>query len=884
MRALRAWLMRFAGLFGKRRSDRELSEEIESNLELHVADNVRAGMSQVEARRQALIKLGGVESAKERYRERRGVPLIETTWYDLRFGLRQLRKSPGFALAAVLTLALSIGANAVVFSVMNAMVIRPLNLPDAESLYCLEHGSDNGFQSYPDYIDLRDRNSTFDSVAAFNVTEVGLYTGDRPARTWVYEVTGNYFDTLRVHPFLGRLLHASDEHGPDSAPYVVISYAYWHTHFGDDRGVVGRSVLLDKHPFTVVGVAPADFRGTIEFIAPDLYVPIVNQAQIDGDALLNKRGYRWIFDSVGHLKPGVTPAQATADLNSIGKYLEETYPKDDKGSMTFDIARPSLYGNYLGRPVTAFLTALMLLAGLILLAACANLGSMFSARAADRAREIAMRLALGASRGRILRQLFTEALLISVVGGALGLWGSMFLLGGMSAWQPFSRFPLQMSVNPDWHVYVMALLLALASGFLFGAVPVRQVMDTDPYAVVKSGSTAKPGRRITLRDVLLVGQIAICAVLVTSSLVAVRGMTRSLHGDFGFNPENAIVLDSNLNDAGYNAESGPAMQKRIIEAVKGIPGVTSAGMVDNLPLGGGGNFLAVFKDDVVNLTPANAAANAYIFCISPDYLDAAGTRLLTGRAFTWSDDKNAPRVAIVNREFARRLFGSVENATGKYFKSWDGVREQVVGVVVDGKYMSLPENMTPAAYQPILQAPSNSTSLVVRTAERPELLAGTVTNKVRAVDPGLPFTVQTWEKGLDGALFPARIATIALGVLGVMGAMLSVTGIFGVAAYSVSKRKRELGIRMALGARRKEVLDAALGHSFRLLAFGSAAGLLLGLLASRVLAVIVFQATPRDPIVLAGVVFAMFLLGLLAAWVPAQRALSLDPLILLREE
>jgi predicted permease len=339
-----------------------------------------------------------------------------------------------------------------------------------------------------------------------------------------------------------------------------------------------------------------------------------------------------------------------------------------------------------------------------------------------------------------------------------------------------------------------------------------------------------------------------------------------------------------LNDAGYNAESGPAMQKRIIDAVNGIPGVTSVGMVDALPLGGGGNFLAVFKDDVVNLTPANAAANAYIFCISPDYLDAAGTRLLTGRTFTWSDDKNAPRVAIVNREFARRLFGSVENATGKYFKSWDGVREQVVGVVVDGKYMSLPENMTPAAYQPLLQAPSNSTSLVARTAERPELLAGTVTKKVREVDAGLPFTVQTWEKGLDGALFPARIAAIALGVLGVMGAMLSVTGIFGVAAYSVSKRKRELGIRMALGARRKEVLKAALGHSFQLLAFGSATGLALGLLASRVLAVIVYQATPRDPLVLSGVVFAMFLLGLLATWVPAQRALSLDPLILLRED
>jgi len=809
---------------------------------------------------------------------------MTTLLQDLRFALRMLRKSPGFTAIAVVTLALGIGANAVVFGVLNALILRPLNVPQAQSLYGIERGSDKAVnQSYPDYLDLRDRNRSFDDLAAYNVTSVGLDTGNHPSGAWIFEVTGNYFDALGVQPYLGRFFHGADEHGPNSAPYIVLTYAFWHSHFQDDRGVVGRIVQLNKHPFTILGVAPPEFRGTLSFVFPDFWVPIVNQEQVEGANVLNARGNRGILMVLGHLKAGVTPAQAVADLNSIGSYLEKTYPKDD-GQMTFTLARPGLAGDWLGRPLRAFLTGLMLLAGLILLAACANLGSLFAARAADRSREVAMRLALGSSPMRILRQLFTEAVLISLIGGAVGLWGSVVSLRELSVWQPLPTAPLHVPVNPDANVYGVALLLSLASGFLFGAVPVRQVLHTDPYQVIKSGSTGTVGRRMSVRDLLLAVQIAICAVLVTSSLVAVRGLVRSLHSSFGFEPQQAMLVETALSMAGYSGDRVPAMQKRMIEALQTIPGVRSVGSVDRLPLYYGANSSNVFTEKTTDLRPANAAAEAMTYNISPEYFDTARTSLLAGRTLSWHDDKNSPRVAVVNREFARRIFGSLNDAMGRYYKMRDGSRLQVVGIVEDGKYASLAEDPQPAMFLPILQSPSSQTCLVVRSNGDPQQLAAAIKSTVRDLDAGLPFTIQTWNQELESALFPSRMATLSLGVLGVMGAMLSITGIFGMAAYSVSKRLRELGIRIALGAQRKEVLQAALGRPLKLLAFGSAAGLLLGILAARVLAFIVYQATPRDPLVLAGVVLAMLLLGLLATWIPAQRALSVDPLIMLREE
>jgi predicted permease len=443
---------------------------------------------------------------------------------------------------------------------------------------------------------------------------------------------------------------------------------------------------------------------------------------------------------------------------------------------------------------------------------------------------------------------------------------------------------MNVPVSPDAKVYAIALVLALVSGLLFGIVPVRQVLRANPYQIVKAGPSGTVGRSLTLRDLLLAGQIAICAVLVTSSLVALRGLARSLHSNFGFEPRNAMLVDTDLNIAGYSGDRVPEMQRRMIDAMETIPSVESVGLIGRPPLHGGGFASLIFTDQTADLKPSNAAANAIRYQITPGYFGAASTALLAGRAFSWHDDKNAPRVAVVNREFARKIFGSTINALGGHFKLRDGTRLQVVGVVEDGKYMNLTEDPEPALFLPLLQAPMSETWLVVRSNRDPRQLAPAIQRTLRNLDRGLPFLIQTWNQELDFALFPSRMATVSLGVLGMIGAVLAITGIFGMAAYSVSKRLRELGIRMALGAQPAEVLQAALGRAFKLLALGSAAGLLLGILATRVLAFIVYQATPRDPLVLAGVVLAMSLLGLLATWIPAQRALSLDPVTLLREE
>jgi predicted permease len=866
-------------------SDAEIDAELRSHIALRADDLERGGMARAEAERRARIELGGREKYKEEMHEALGGNFMSTLMQDVRFSLRVLRKSPGFTVAAIVTLALAIGANAVVFGVMDGLILRPLNVPHAESLYGVPYSNNPTWQSYPNYVDLRDRNRSFEDLAAFNFSlGAALDTGKDAELANGFAATGNYFDALGVHPYLGRFFHASDQQGQNSAAFIVLTYAYWHSRFESDRNVVGRTVLLNKHPYMIIGVAQPGFQGTLQFVSPDYWVPIVNQQELGGGGDPNDRSNTGgVFESFGHLKPGVTPAQAMADVDAVSAYLEKTYPKQVAHQKT-EISRVGLSAFSSG--VRAFVAGLSLLAGLILLAACANLGGLFAARAADRGREMALRLALGATRKRILRQLMTEAVLVSLCGGAAGLIGSMVLLRKLSTWQPITGAPIHLPVSPDAKLYWFALGLALLSAFLFGIVPVRQVLRANPYEIVKAGSTARQGRSVTVRDVLLVVQIAICAVLVTSSLVAVRGLMRSLHSDFGFDPGNTMLAGVNLATAGYSGDQVPAMQRRLIDALGTIPGVEAAGMVNGYPplVYTAGTKVSVFKVETSDLKPANAAALPYRYDISPGYFAAAGTSLLAGRDLLWGDNKNAPVVAVVNRNFAEKIFGSVVNAIGRSYKLQDGTRVEVVGVVENGKYQVLTEDQQPAIFLNYLQSPVSPGYIVVRSKRDPQQLAAAMRNKVRELDSGLTSDIQSWNSLLQTVLFPSRVATMALGVLGMMGGMLSITGIFGMAAYSVSKRLKELGIRMALGAQRGEVLRTALGKAVKLLGIGSAVGLVLGILASRVLGYIVYQATPRDPLVLGGVVAAMALLGLVATWIPAQRALAVDPMVLLREE
>ena len=877
-------LGRFAdAILHRSRQTSETEEELRSHIEHRADDLERSGVPRREAMRRAAVEFGGFVRFKEESQKELGKQFLENLLRDVHFGLRILRKSPGFTGTAILTLALAIGANAIVFSVLNGLVLRPLDVPEAGRFYTVERGNDaSPQQSYLDYLDLRDRNRAFDGMVAFTIAPVGFDSGSGASSSWLFEASGNYFDVLGVQPYLGRFFHSSDEHGFNGSPYIVLTYGFWRSHFQGDPNVVGRMVQVNKHPYTILGVAPREFHGTELLFGADFWVPILNQEEIEGYNQLKSRANRGMY-ILGKAKAEVTPEQAAADLNSVGAYLAKSYPIEDAGA-NFTVAHPGLLGDMLGRPVRGFLMGITLLAALILLAACANLGSLFAARAADRSREIALRLALGSSRKRILRQLLTEAVMVSLLGGASGLFAAVGLLRWLSVWQPVSNFPIRLPVNPDANVYTVALLLALVSGILFGLVPVRQVLQVNPWQTVKAGPASAVERKISFRDLMLVVQVIVCAVLVTASLVAVQGMIRSLHSNLGFQPENVVLANTDLDMADYRGDRVALMQRRLLETVEELPGVTSAGLIDRMPLGLDWGTSVIFKDDATDLKASSAAAESMQFSASPGYFRAAGTELLTGRSFTVHDDASAPRVAVVNREFARHIFGSVESAIGGHYKLLGGDRIQVIGVVEDGKYKTLTEDPQPAMFFPILQAPTSATWLVLRSNRDAQSLAAVLESTLHGLDPGLPFQIKTWHKELDSAMFAPRAATVSLGMLGGMGAMLAITGVFGMASYSVSKRLRELGIRIALGAQRREVLWVALGRTIRLMAIGSAVGLLLGAAATQMLSFVVYQATSRDPLVLGGVVVAMLLLGLIATWIPASRALRADPLALLREE
>jgi predicted permease len=445
----------------------------------------------------------------------------------------------------------------------------------------------------------------------------------------------------------------------------------------------------------------------------------------------------------GHLKPGVTPAAASADLNTIAASLAKSYPKEDEG-LALSLARPGLAGDTLGRPARAFMSGLMLLAGLILLAACANLGSLFAARAADRSREIAVRMALGSRRQLILRQLFTEALLISIAGGVCGMAGAAGILRVLSTWRPIPGVPINVPVNPDVRTYLLALLLAVFSGVLFALVPVRQVLRADPWQIIRSGTAMGSLRRFTMRDVLLTLQIAICAVLVTASLVAVRGLARSLHSQYGFLPQGVMLVKTDVQMSGYNGDQRMQIQRKIVDAVAGIAGVTSVGYADRLPLSIGGDDSSVFPDTATDFRPGNSVADAQQFNVSPDYFSAAGTTLLAGRTFTLNDDDKRPPVAVVNREFARKVLKSVDNAVGKHYKLWSGKRVEVVGVIEDGKYTTLTEDPQPAMFYSFLQQPSSNTWIVVRSHREPQELAAALQQTLRGLDSSLPLAIEPW--------------------------------------------------------------------------------------------------------------------------------------------
>jgi predicted permease len=808
---------------------------------------------------------------------------------DLRFALRQMRRSPGFAVTAVLILALGIAANVIVFGVLQTMILQPLDVPNPDRVMTFApHVSDYPIFAYPEVRDVRDGNTVFSAVAADTIQLFGLEADGVTRPVWGYEVSGQYFEVVAIKPFLGRLLARADDEHPGASEVAVLTHPAWKNYFGADPKIVGKTVRVNKHVYTIVGVTPEGFYGTEKLLQPDIFVPMANQASLDGVNWLESRRQKMVFPIV-RIKDGITLTQVQAELDTIAARIQRQDPEEEDG-LQFKLARPGLVGDFVGGAARRFLAGIMLLAGILLLAACANLGSLFAARTADRAREIAIRMAVGSSRWRVLRQVLVEALVISIFGGACACGLAWIALTALGNWHPPTEYPMRFVVQPQPSLVLIALLISVLAGVLFGVMPLRQIFKTDPNDAIKSGgSQSGAGRRWALRDVLLAAQIALCCITITAAFVSLRGLGKTLTLDLGFNPRNAVLTTFDLSQAGYSGQTADHFQRQLLEKVSQLPGVEAAGYANTTPLTGDNSVPPVFSQQTTDFRPSNAAFHTFEYDVSPGYLAACATALLAGRDVSFSDTATTPAVAVVNREFARRLFHS-ENAVGRYFKNSSGVSIQIVGIMSDGKQFLPSETPRAAALFPISQRATTKTSLIVRTRPDPTGaatadMAATIRKTVRVLDPAIPIrTASEWRSQLAMSFFPAQVATVALGLFGAFGLLLTITGTFGLASYTVSKRLRELSIRVALGAQAKQVLSAALGRMMVLLASGSVVGLLLGVAASRVLSVIVFQATAQDPFVLAAVAFTILLTGSLSVAGPVRRALHIEPANLLREQ
>jgi len=868
------WLQQ---LFYRRQIYKDLTEEIRQHLAEKVEALMAEGMSPNDAEHAARREFGNVARIEESGHEPWMWPRAENFLADIKFALRKLCHSPVFALTALLTLAVGVGANVVVFSMLNGILLRPLDVPHPENL--LQIGE---YESYPDYRDYQDRNQSFAGMLAYKVLNVGIDIDKSVSPSWGNAASGNYFDVLGLQPSLGRFFHASDEHGLASAPYIVLSYDFWLRRFAASPHVVGKVVRLNQHPFTIIGVAPENFHGTDYFFWPDYWIPVVNAQPVTGWDDFDWRRHRE-FTLLGRLKPGSTEQQATQNMKAIGWQMAKQY-KDDEG-LTLSVHKPGPAGNG-NDPTKKALLGMTLLALLVLLAACANLASIFAARAADRSNELAIRLAIGSSRSTIARQLLTEAVLISLIGGLVGTFLARLLLITLAHIR-VNDFPAHFLIAPDLRVYFVAIALSTASGLVFGILPARQVWNTDVVQAIKSNYvSAGSFRRFAMRDALLLVQVAVCTLLVTSALVAVRGMVQRLRAPLGIVPRGVTLAQVDLQVAGIPDAQSRIVQKRLLDTAAAIPGVTAAATADFVPFLGHWGW-SVYSWDTTEFVPSHVAFGATTYLVSPGYFQVAGTHLLSGRDFTPHDEPGAPAVAIVNATFARRLFGTV-GVVGQRFKLFDPARFEIVGVVEDGKYVDPGEDPQPAIFLAYAQGigqyiTSGPVTVLVRSHLPQDQITRVLHNTLSQLVTTAPISVLSWSDAIDRSMMPARTAAIALGIMGLMAALLAATGIFGMASYSVSKRMREQGIRMALGAQRFQVMCSTLSRPILILLGGACMGLIGGVLAVHLLAHLISFPSTSDPLLLLGVALTMMLLGVAATWVPARRALAIDPARLLRE-
>jgi predicted permease len=861
--------------------ERDLAEELATHVALRADDLRRQGLPPSEADRQARLELGSRERYREEARAATGLGRIDELVQDVRYTLRTLRRSPGFTVVALTSVALGVGTNTVVSSIMTALVLRPPAIRSPESVQYLQ--SSNGPPiSYPNYRDLRDQNGTFTGMAAYRFAPMGLETPSGAFRVWGYLATGNYFDVLGIRPALGRFFTPEEDRVAGANRIAVLTHAMWKNRFAGDSSVIGRVVRLNAHPYTIIGVAEPGFAGVELVLRAELWVPMTQQPEIEGSSWLEERE---TYNSmvVGRLRPGVTVGRAEADLNTILRRLANDFPAANAG-LSIHLVKPGLMGDSGRRPMTAFATGVMALSLMVLLAACMNLAGLLIARTADRSREIALRLSIGAGRGRVLRQLVTESVVLTLAGGTIGWAVAEVVLRRLSNWQPIKSVPLQLDVTPDYRVLLVATGATVLIGIWCGLAAGRQARRVELAASLRGAPSRGTPRPWNPRDLVVAIQMAVAFVLVTASVASIRGLERAFNLPFGLRPVGLVGAAVDLGLSPRTAAEGRTFLRRALDVVSRLPGVDTAAYANTLPLTADQSNMAVFSEREATFE-ASHAMNVSAYAVSPGYFATVGTEIRAGREFTWHDDEPSHPIAIVNETLAKRLLGGTD-VVGRHFRLDRAAQPvEIVGVVEDGKYQSLSEDPRPAIFRPAMQSHDRVSVLVVRTAVPAAEMAGSLRRAITEVDPAVPiFSVGAFDELAGFAFIPARVATAALTTFGLLALVLAVAGIYGMAAYAVSRRIREIGVRVALGAKPGQVLWVVFRRAGLLLGLGSGVGFGVALAFARILEAVVYQASARDPLVLGLTVSTLLVAGIGATIQPAHRALSVDPLRAIRSD
>ena len=811
---------------------------------------------------------------------------MSTLLQDFRYGVRVLLKSPGFSIIAILTLALGIGANSTIFSWINSTVLNPIpGVANTSVLAELAAGKEDDPSpiSYPDYVDLRDHNRSLANLMVFALWQIDLTGNAKPQRVWGELASANYFDTLGVHPFLGRTFLPAEGTRPGGAPVVVLSYELWQTHFGSDRSIIDKTIQINKHPYVVIGVASPIFQGTQTGVRADLWLPIIMAQQFVGDQdLLRDRKVDWLM-SVGRMKPGVTRVQAQADLSNLYGQIAKQYPDSHRGASVatlYPLWRAPWGANYYLRTI---LFLLMAISGVVLLLACANVAKLLLVRSVSRRREMAIRLSIGATRWRLIRQLLVESLILAFCGGGIAILFTLWTAGMFGDFIPPSNIPVVMDYHADSRVLYATLAISLLTGVIFGILPALRSSSLQPVTVLKeeSGSASGGRRKARLSSVLVVAQIAMSLLLLICAGLFIRSFRLEQNFNPGFNPQGVLLESYDLRAVGYSRDSGMAFHRQLLSKLDAIPGVKSAALASWIPMS---MTLSEVTVDVEGYVPRlHESMKMDVADVSPEYLRTMQISLIAGREFMAGDTDKSQFVAMVNQEFVRRYWPN-QDAIGKRVRE-DGKWFTVVGVTENFDSDHLGQKPKPFVYFPLFQDYTPLAAIHLRVSGNPLAYVGAAENAVHSLDADLPLSdVATLQSRIELNTTTQRIGGIFVGGFGVLALILAAVGVYGVLAYTTRQRTHELGVRMALGAEPRGIFALVLWQGAILAFVGIAIGLVASLVLTRALTNELFGVSPTDPLTYAGVGILLLAVALVACYLPARRAMRTDPMVALRHE